>query len=108
MRLSNTYANHAGPRSRRLLAVSLAGAAGIALALASGGSPAIAATSTTPTNSTSAGGPVDVISAGSLDTVVTKKLAPAFKAATGYTLVDTSGSSGTDATDIKNKVDVED
>jgi molybdate/tungstate transport system substrate-binding protein len=53
-------------------------------------------------------GDVDVIAAGSLDTVLTKKIAPAFHAATGYTVVPTTGGSGTDAADIKNKVDVED
>jgi molybdate/tungstate transport system substrate-binding protein len=54
-----------------------------------------------------ASGDVDVISAGSLQTLMTK-IAPAFHTATGYKLVDTSGGSGTDAADIKNKVDVED
>src|ERR1700685_4039751 len=53
-------------------------------------------------------GDVDVISAGSLDTLMTKTVGPAFHKATGYTLVDTSGGSSTDAADIKNKVDVED
>jgi molybdate/tungstate transport system substrate-binding protein len=52
-------------------------------------------------------GAVDVISAGSLQTLMTK-IAPSFHAATGYTLVDTSGGSSTDAADIKDKVDVED
>jgi molybdate/tungstate transport system substrate-binding protein len=49
-----------------------------------------------------------VLSAGSLNTLITKTVAPAFHAATGYTLVDTSGGSGTLAADIKNKVDVAD
>jgi molybdate/tungstate transport system substrate-binding protein len=49
-----------------------------------------------------------VLSAGSLDTLMTKTVGPAFHAATGYTLVDTSGGSGTLASDIKNKVDVAD
>jgi molybdate/tungstate transport system substrate-binding protein len=49
-----------------------------------------------------------VLSAGSLDTLMTKTVGPAFHAATGYTLVDTSGSSGTLEADIKNKVDVAD
>jgi len=49
-----------------------------------------------------------VLSAGSLDTLMTKTVAPAFHAATGYTLVDTSGGSGTLESDIKNKVDVAD
>jgi molybdate/tungstate transport system substrate-binding protein len=53
-------------------------------------------------------GDVDVISAGSLDTLLTKTVGPAFQKATGYKLVDTSGGSSTDAADIKNKVDVED
>lgn len=50
-------------------------------------------------------GDVDVLSAGSLDTVMTKEIGPAFHAATGYTLVDTSGGSGALAADIKNKID---
>jgi molybdate/tungstate transport system substrate-binding protein len=49
-----------------------------------------------------------VLSAGSLDTLMTKTVGPAFHAATGYTLVDTSGGSGSLAADIKNKVDVAD
>ena len=53
-------------------------------------------------------GDVDVLSAGSLDTLMTKKIGPAFHRATGYTLVDTSGGSGTLAADIKNKIDVAD
>jgi molybdate/tungstate transport system substrate-binding protein len=53
-------------------------------------------------------GDVDVLSAGSLDTLMTKTVGPAFHAATGYTMVDTSGGSGTLAADIKNKVDVAD
>jgi molybdate/tungstate transport system substrate-binding protein len=78
---------------RCLLGVALAG-----MMLA--GSPSAAAAR--------ASGDVDVIAAGSLDTVLTKKIAPAFHAATGYTVVPTTGGSGTDAADIKNKVDVED
>ena len=60
------------------------------------------------TKSSAAGkhsGDADVLSAGSLDTVITKVIAPAFHNATGYTLVDTSGGSGTLAADIRNKVD---
>jgi molybdate/tungstate transport system substrate-binding protein len=49
-----------------------------------------------------------VLSAGSLDTLMTKSVGPAFHAATGYTLVDTSGGSGTLASDIKNKIDIAD
>ena len=55
-----------------------------------------------------ASGNVDVISAGSLDTLMTKSVAPAFHKATGYTLVDTSGGSSADAAQIKNKVYVAD
>jgi len=53
-------------------------------------------------------GDVFVFSAGSLDTLMTKSVGPAFHAATGYTLVDTSHGSGTLAADIKNKVAVAD
>ncbi len=53
-------------------------------------------------------GDVDVLSAGSLDTLMTKTVGPAFHKATGYTLVDTSGGSSTLASDIKNKIDVAD
>jgi molybdate/tungstate transport system substrate-binding protein len=53
-------------------------------------------------------GDVFVFSAGSLDTLMTKTVAPAFHAATGYTLVDTSHGSGTLAADIKNKTAVAD
>jgi molybdate/tungstate transport system substrate-binding protein len=49
-----------------------------------------------------------VFSAGSLNTVMTKTVAPAFHAATGYTLVDTSAGSSTLAANIKNKVAVAD
>jgi molybdate/tungstate transport system substrate-binding protein len=71
--------------------------------------PASAAPTTTPpTTVAKHSGDVDVFSAGSLDTLMTKSVGPAFKAATGYTLVDTSHSSGTLASDIKNKVAVAD
>jgi molybdate/tungstate transport system substrate-binding protein len=53
-------------------------------------------------------GDVDVFSAGSLDTLITKTVAPAFHAATGYTLVDNSHGSSALAADIKNKVAVAD
>jgi molybdate/tungstate transport system substrate-binding protein len=53
-------------------------------------------------------GDVDVFSAGSLETLITGKLAPAFHAATGYTLVDNSHGSSALAADIKNKVSVAD
>jgi molybdate/tungstate transport system substrate-binding protein len=67
--------------------------------------------SSTPSKSTAATKPhgnVDVLSAGSLDTLMTKQVSAAFHKATGYTLVDTSGGSGTLEADIKNKVDVAD
>ena len=63
-----------------------------------------------PASSASAlpSGDVDVFSAGSLDTLMTKSVGPAFHTATGYTLVDTSHGSGTLAADIKNGVAVAD
>jgi molybdate/tungstate transport system substrate-binding protein len=61
--------------------------------------------STTPTKHS---GDVEVFSAGSLDTLMTKSVGPAFHKATGYTLVDTSHGSGTLAADIKNGVAVAD
>lgn len=61
-----------------------------------------------PARSARASGSVDVLSAGSLDTLMTKTVGPAFHRATGYTLVDTSGGSSTLAADIKNKIDVAD
>jgi molybdate/tungstate transport system substrate-binding protein len=69
-----------------------------------------ASSSTTPSSSASAlaSGDVFVFSAGSLDTLMTKSVGPAFHAATGYTLVDTSHGSGTLAADIKNKTAVAD
>jgi molybdate/tungstate transport system substrate-binding protein len=82
-------------------------------ALAAGCSSSSSSTtssSSTPASSTSAKptGDVYVFSAGSLDTLMTKTVGPAFHAATGYTLVDTSHGSGTLAADIKNKVAVAD
>jgi len=66
--------------------------------------------SSAPASSASAlpSGDVDVFSAGSLDTLMTKSVGPAFHTATGYTLVDTSHGSGTLAADIKNGVAVAD
>jgi molybdate/tungstate transport system substrate-binding protein len=62
----------------------------------------------TPPSSSKHSGDVDVFSAGSLDTLMTKTVGPAFHKATGYTMVDTSGGSSTLAADIKNKVAVAD
>jgi len=76
--------------------------AGITIAAAGCGSSASSPAATKHS------GNVDVLSAGSLDTLMTKTVGPAFHKATGYTLVDTSGGSGTLAADIKNKVDVAD
>jgi molybdate/tungstate transport system substrate-binding protein len=70
-----------------------------------------AASSTASASSTATAmpsGDVDVFSAGSLDTLMTKSVGPAFHTATGYTLVDTSHGSGTLEADIKNKVAVAD
>jgi molybdate/tungstate transport system substrate-binding protein len=50
-------------------------------------------------------GEVIVLSAGSLDTVLTGDIGPAFHARTGYTLLDTSGGSSSLAADIRNGVD---
>jgi len=69
-------------------------------------SPSTSSASSTPSAKPS--GDVDVFSAGSLDTLMTKSVGPAFHAATGYTLVDTSHGSGTLEADIKNKVAVAD
>jgi molybdate/tungstate transport system substrate-binding protein len=92
---------------RRPVATVIAGACSTAIVvglLGSGAAPASAATITTAA-ATKGSGDVDVLSAGSLDTVMTKVIGPAFHAATGYTLVNTSGGSSTLAADIKNKVD---
>ena len=88
------------------------------LAAAGCSSSSSTSASTSPSSSTSSSasgsptampsGDVDVFSAGSLDTLMTKSVGPAFHAATGYTLVDTSHGSGTLAADIKNKVAVAD
>jgi molybdate/tungstate transport system substrate-binding protein len=72
-------------------------------------SPSGSASSSPPgSGSSKHSGDVAVFSAGSLDTLMTKTVGPAFHAATGYTLVDTSGGSGSLAADIRNKVDVAD
>jgi molybdate/tungstate transport system substrate-binding protein len=82
-----------------------AGVAAVGVLATVCGSSASATTLTGNIVAAKASGDVDVLSAGSLDTVVTKVIAPAFHKATGYTLVDTSGGSSTLAADIKNKVD---
>jgi molybdate/tungstate transport system substrate-binding protein len=85
-------------------------AAATATVCAAGVAVAGSATAATPRSvpaTSKHSGDVDVISAGSLQTLMTQ-IAPAFHKATGYTLVDTSGGSSTDAADIKDKVDIED
>jgi molybdate/tungstate transport system substrate-binding protein len=69
---------------------------------------ACSSSSSTPPTSSKHSGDVYVFSAGSLDTLMTKSVGPAFHAATGYTLVDTSHGSGTLAANIKDKVAVAD
>jgi molybdate/tungstate transport system substrate-binding protein len=75
---------------------------GLAVTGCGSSSPSKSPTSSKPS------GDVDVFSAGSLDTLMTKSVGPAFHAATGYTLVDTSHGSGTLEADIKDKVAVAD
>jgi molybdate/tungstate transport system substrate-binding protein len=98
-------------RERAPLAALLAIACtGLAAAGCSSSSSSSTSSTSSPSSSATAKatGDVYVFSAGSLDTVLTKTVAPAFHAATGYTLVDTSHGSGTLAADIKNKVAVAD
>jgi molybdate/tungstate transport system substrate-binding protein len=83
----------------------------LAVGCGSSSSSSSRATSTTTKTASAPGkasGDVDVLSAGSLDTLMTKSVGPAFHAATGYTLVDTSHGSSTLAADIKNKILVAD
>ena len=115
-RLGRTYNRrmneHLRPHTRPRFSptrAALAGAACLALAAAGyGTSQATASTARATPAAARHSGDVDVLSAGSLDTLMTKKVGPAFHAATGYTLVDTSGGSSTLAADIKNKIDVAD
>jgi molybdate/tungstate transport system substrate-binding protein len=98
-------------RKRAPLAALLAIACtGLAAAGCSSSSSSTTSSTSTPSSSATAKatGDVYVFSAGSLDTLMTKSVGPAFHAATGYTLVDTSHGSGTLAADIKNKVAVAD
>jgi molybdate/tungstate transport system substrate-binding protein len=78
------------------------------IGLAVSGCGSSSPSSKAPTTSSKPSGDVDVFSAGSLDTLMTKSVGPAFHAATGYTLVDTSHGSGTLEADIKDKVAVAD
>jgi molybdate transport system substrate-binding protein len=89
--------------------MSVVGAASVALVAAGYGSAsATASTSKATAGVAKQSGDVDVLSAGSLDTLMTKTVGPAFHRATGYTLVDTSGGSSTLAADIKNGIYVAD
>jgi molybdate/tungstate transport system substrate-binding protein len=80
----------------------------IGLAIAGCSSSSTTTGSSKHTSASTHSGNVDVLSAGSLDTLMTKTVGPAFHKATGYTLVDTSAGSSSLAADIKNKVDVAD
>lgn len=80
----------------------------IGLAVAGCSSSPSSTGSSKHTGATTHSGNVDVLSAGSLNTLMTKTVGPAFHKATGYTLVDTSAGSSSLAADIKNKVDVAD
>ncbi|MST33668.1 hypothetical protein GHK86_13190, partial [Acidimicrobiaceae bacterium USS-CC1] len=89
-------------------------AAGNSPVTASGGGASAGGTSgSTSGGGTGGGGAthhgnVDVLSAGSLETILTKTVGPAFHRATGYTLVDTSGGSSSLAAEIKGKTQVAD
>jgi molybdate/tungstate transport system substrate-binding protein len=83
-------------------------AAAVAIACLGLAAAGCGSSSPSSTSSSKHSGNVDVLSAGSLDTLMTKTVGPAFHKATGYTLVDTSGGSGTLESDIKNKIDVAD
>jgi molybdate/tungstate transport system substrate-binding protein len=97
------------PQKRGALIGAFASIACVGLAIAGcSSSTTPSATSSSSSASAKPSGDVDVFSAGSLDTLMTKSVGPAFHAATGYTLVDTSHGSGTLASDIKNKVAVAD
>jgi molybdate/tungstate transport system substrate-binding protein len=74
--------------------------AGVALLVAASGASAASHEAV----AAKASGDVDVLSAGSLDTLMTKSVGPAFHKATGYTLSDISMGSSTLAADIKNRI----
>jgi molybdate/tungstate transport system substrate-binding protein len=96
------------PLTKRRGALIAAFVAIAGMGLVAAGCSSSSTTPKTSSTSTKHSGDVDVFSAGSLDTLMTKSVGPAFHAATGYTLVDTSHGSGTLAADIKNKVAVAD
>ncbi len=80
----------------------------VGFAVTACGSSTTTTTKASSTTTTKPSGVVDVYSAGSLDTLMTKTVGPAFHAATGYTMVDTSESSGTIEAAIKGKTVVAD
>ena len=95
------------PQRRAVVVAALVSIACIGLAVTGCGSSSPGSGSPASTSSKHSGN-VDVLSAGSLDTLMTKTVGPAFHKATGYTMVDTSGGSSSLAADISNKVDVAD
>lgn len=82
-----------GPPGRRCAAVAAAVSFGLSVATTVG--PVAAAASPLPS------GPVDVLSAGSLQDLLQQQVAPAFQQATGYTLNNTSMGSDAIASGIK-------
>ncbi len=97
--MSNKRLADQSPRRRRGAVSALAATLAV-VAVTSGLAAAAAAASRS--------GVVDVYSAGSLDTLLSKSIGPAFHRATGYTLVNTPGGSSTLAAEIRNKTVVAD
>jgi molybdate/tungstate transport system substrate-binding protein len=106
MRLTTTYATRVTHGSHRTLTATLVASLTVAgtVALADGPTASAAAHARPAARHVT----VDVIAAGSLDTVLSKSIDPAFKKATGDSVQLTTGGSGTDAAQIKNGVSVED
>lgn len=112
------YTDRLGPMKKNARKRSGSGISRIGLgalataALLAAGCGSSSNTTSAPSGTTSSAakhsGDVDVFSAGSLDTLMTKTVGPAFHAATGYTLVDTSHGSSALAAEIRNKVAVAD
>jgi molybdate/tungstate transport system substrate-binding protein len=103
MHIANTYAACGLRRRARRGGTALLAATAAILTLAGCGASARPAAPSAAHH-----GSVIVLSAGSLDAVLTDTVGPAFHRATGYTLVDTSGGSSTLAADIRNEVDAAD
>jgi molybdate/tungstate transport system substrate-binding protein len=96
------------PLSRRLV-LAVAGVALAAAACSSSSKTAAPTTTVAPTSTIARGsGPVNVLYAGSLVSLMTKQVGPGFGTATGYTFSGFSGDSGSLATDIKGKTQVGD